>query len=420
MPSVIHSQTSRTNFGAESTLGTVATTMKHVQILDGDPVAELATQTADNPAQVRRQREFVNPVQLTRKGSQVKFRVALKKLATVLGASATPNPFNHADALSHQLILRAAFGGEVTPAAGSTVVSSSGTPVNQITVDSGDGANFTVGGVLIVEGEGPRRITAISTDAITFKPPLSGTPSVGTVVRNTYQYHVVEKDSQTFSLEHAPVESGTPIGEMRALGCHGQASFKFDVNALSEIELTLTALNWQGPGDLSVGDAPAADDMGETLAWNPTFWLVASAMATLPSASDEIATANVAMPRKWQEVAGSVVNGVGSVHDVSGRGEPIDIDVEGLFDADWESRFTGGTTLSLVMFTTVGSGSATRYFGLWFPTVKVVESPKRKTNDALLYSTAKLRAYMAVDIGGATPALSTAAIVTSNVVAFMG
>lgn len=419
MPSVIHSQTSRTNFGAESTLGTVSSNMKHVQILDGDPVADLATQTAPNPAQVRRQREFVTPVQLTRKGSSVKMRVALKKVPSILNAAATPVAFDHADALSHQLIMRAAFGGELTPAAGSTVASSSGTPVNSITVASGHGSRFVPGQVIVVTGEGPRRVKTVSTDTLTIDPPLSGTPSVGTVVRNCYNYHLTEKDSQTFSLEHAPVETGTPISEMRALGCYGQAAFKFDVNALSEIELTLAALNWQGPGDLSIGDAPVADDMGDTLAWNPTVWLVSS-MATLPSASDEVATASVALPRKWQEVAGSVVNGVGSVHDVSGRGEPIDIDCEGLFDADWESRFTGGTTLSMVMFTTVGTGSSARYFGLWFPTCKVVESPKRKTNDALLYSTAKLRAYMAVDIGGATPALSTAQIVTSNVVAFMG
>ena len=419
MPVVIHSQTSRTRIGAEATFGTVSTNMRDVQILDGDPTADLATQTVENPAQVRRQREFVTPVQLTRKGSQVKIRVALKAVPAILNAAATPVPFDDAAALSHQLAMRAALGGELTPAAGSIVTASAGTPVNQITVDSGDGANFAVGQIIIVTGEGPRRVTAISTDTLTLAPPLSAAPATNTVVRNAYNYHVVEKDSQTYSIEHAPVESGTPAAEMRALGCHGSASFKLDVNALSEIELTFTAANWEGPGDLSIGDGPVADDMGSTLAWNPTFWCVTS-LATLPSSSDEIATASVSIPRKWQEVAGSVVNGIGSVHDVSGRGEPIDIDVEGLFDADWQSRFTAGTTLSLVMFTTVGTGSSARYFGLWFPTVKVVESPKRKTNEALLYSTAKLRAFMATDIGGATPALSTAQIVTSNVVAFMG
>lgn len=419
MASVLHAQTSRTNFGAESTFGTVATNMKHLAILEGDPAAELATQTVPVPEQQRRQRQFVPNAQLTRKGSTLKLRVALKKLASILNAAASPVAFDHADALSHQLVMRAALGGELAPAAGSTVASSSGTPVNQITVASGHGSRFAPGQIIIITGEGPRRVTAVSTDTLTIAPPLSGSPATNTVVRNCYNYHVVEKDSQTFSVEHAPVESGTPIAEMRALGCYGSAAFKLDVNALAEVELSLTAANWQGPGDLSIGDAPAADDMGDVLAWNPTIWL-ASSLATLPSASDEVATASVSLPRKWQEVPGSVVNGIGSVHDVSGRGEPIDIDVEGLFDADWESRFTGGTELSLVMYTTVGSGSSARYFGLWFPTTRVVESPKRKTNDALLYSTCKLRAFMAKDIGGATPALSTAQIVTSNVVAFLG
>ncbi len=301
MASVIHAQTSRTNIGAESTFGTVSSNMRHLQILEGDPMAELATQTAPNPAQVRRQREFVDPVQLTRKGSQLKLRAALKKVPAILNAAASPVAFNHADALSHQLVMRAAFGGELTPAAGSTVASSSGTPVNSITVASGHGSRFVPGQVIIVTGEGPRRVKTVSTDTLTLDPPLSGTPSVGTVVRNCYCYHVVEKDSQTFSVEHAPVESGTPIGEMRALGCYGSATFKLDVNALSEIELTFTAVNWQGPGDLSIGDAPAADDMGATLAWNPTNWLAAS-LATLPSPSDEIATATVTLPRMWVSI----------------------------------------------------------------------------------------------------------------------
>lgn len=415
----LHVQTSRTRIGVQSAIGTASSNMIDVEILVGDPVAGLTQATVANPAQVRRRRNYKDTVTLTKKGSPVSFEVAIKRLATALASGTSPVAFSNSAALSHQILMRAALGAELTPGAGSTVAGSSGTPVNVVTVASGHGSRFAVGSVVIVVGEGPRRVTAISTDDLTLSPPLSGAPSVGTVVRNCYCYYTGETDSTVYTLEHVPVESGTPVGEMRALGCHFSPEFMLEVDALAKLKLSGACLDWSGPGDLSIGDAPAADDMGAPFAWNPTYWLESS-FATLPSPADEVGNVKVSLPRKWQMVPGSTINGVGAVYEVAGRGEPIEVEVEGLYDPDWWSRRSAGTALSFVGYTSDGSGSSSRYFGFWMPTVKVIEQPTRGALDALLSSKAKLRAMQATDIDAETAALSTAGIRTANCIFFLG
>lgn len=416
----LHVETSRTRIGVQSSgIGTVASNMKDLEILAGDPAAGLTQQTVDNPAQARRRRNYKDKVSLTKKGSPVGLEVAIKRLATVLASGTSPVAFDHADALSHQIVMRAALGAELAPAAGSTVVGSSGTPVNVVSVASGHGSRFAVGSIIIIVGEGPRRIVAKSSDDLTVSPPLSASPSVGTVVRNCYCYYTGETDSTVYTVQHVPVESGTPVAEHQMIGAHFSPEFMLEVDNLARLKLSGACLDWTGPGDLSIGDAPAADDMGAPLAWNPTFWLEDS-FATLPSPADEVGTVKIGLPRKWQMVQGSVVNGVGSVHEVAGRGEPIDIDVEGLYDPDWWTRRAASTNLGFVGYTSDGTGSSSRYFGFWCPTVKVIEQPTRGALDALLSSKAKLRAMQATDIDAETAALSTAGIRTANIIFFLG
>lgn len=415
----LHNQTSRTRIGAQSAIGTAATTMKDLEILAGDPAAGLTQATVDNPAQVRRRRQYKDKVSLTKKGSPVELEVAIKRLAAVLASGTSPVAFDHADALSHQIVMRAALGAELTPAAGSTVAGSSGTPVNVVTVATGHGSRFAIGSIIIVVGEGPRRITAKSSDDLTLSPPLSAAPSVGTVVRNCYCYYTGETDSTVYTVQHVPVESGTPVAEHQMVGAHFSPEFMLEVDNLARLKLSGACLDWTGPGDLSIGDTPTADDMGAPIAWNPTFWLESS-FATLPTPADEVGTVKIGLPRKWQMVQGSVVNGVGSVHEVAGRGEPIDIDVEGLYDPDWWTRRAASTNLSFVGYTSDGTGSSSRYFGFWCPTTKVIEQPTRGALDALLSAKAKIRAMQATDIDAETAALSTAGIRTANIIFFLG
>lgn len=420
----LHNQTSRTRIGAQSVgLATAASTMKDIEIIGpANPLGESVQKTTANNAQTRRRRDFQPTIRLQKSDSPVKFSVYMKGLATVLNAAATPHAFTHASALSHQLFYRALFGGELTPAAGSTVASSSGSPVGSITVASGHGSRFVPGQIIAIERTDAapwvRRVTAVSTDTLTISPPLedAAAPSAGDVVRNAFCYFLAEHDSQTFTVEHLAREDGTPETQMRALGVHGGGSFKLGINEAAEVSFDGTSVSHTTPDDLSISDDPVADDMGDPLVWQPVVWW--SSLSTAPDVA-EISTMALNVARKWQSVPGAVLEGVGSVHEVAGRGEPLSIDCEGLFSKDAWDAFVAKTERPFVAYTVVGTGSSARVVGFWCPRTQVIESPTIGAMDALMSRKFKLRPLMATDISGATPALSTPEIRTSNVVWFM-
>ena len=422
----VHTETSRTRIGVQaSSIGTAASTMKDIEILGGggSPLGKLTQKTEPNRAQVRRRREYKQPIKLTKVGSPVELATNVKGLATVLGTAATPVAYTNSSALSHQLLLRMLFGAELTPAAGSTVASSSGTPVDTVTVASGHGSRFVIGQIIVIERSGAapwvRRVTGITSDALTVFPPLDDSPATSAVVRNCYCYYPGETDSTTFTIEHTAVESATPVTQKRAVGVFGQGEFKLENDTAAELSFKGECLDWQGPDDLSISDDPVADDMGDPLVWSPTFYLGMTSGAA-PSVAADVASIKVSVPRKWQKVHGSVVNGVGSVHEVAGRGEPIEISVESLYDNAWWTRFGSDTDLNLLAYTCVGTGSSARVFGFYFPLVRAVETPADEVKEALAFAMVKLRAFQAEDISGATPALSVAQIRTTNCIAFVG
>jgi hypothetical protein len=413
----IHKQLSRTRIGVQSAIGTVASTFKDLVLLgDANPLGQSKRETAPNRSQRRRRRDYVDPIQLQKSGSPVEFAVNLQRMATALTSSATPVAYSNSSALSHQLLYRMIFGGELTPAAGSAVVSSSGSPVDTVNVTSGHGGRFVIGQVIWIAGVGVRRVTGISTDALTISPPASAI-SDGAVVRNLYQYFPAETDSTVFSLQHAFVESGSAITQMQALGVHGSGEFKLDINAAGEISFKGMGLDWSGPDDLSISDDPVADDMGAPMLWQPTlYWEAFSGAPTVA----ELSSVKLSVPRKWQKVPGAVIQGVGSVHEVAAREDPITLEIEGLMSTTAWTDFAAGNAKSFAAYTEDGSGSALRTSGFWVPRAKVIETPQVTFMDQLVAFKAKLRADMAQDIAGATPALSTAEIRTTNLIWFNG
>lgn len=425
MAVALHSQTSRTRIGVQASIGTASSNMRDIEVLGGQnaPLAGLVQATAMNAAQVRRRREGRAPVKLVKAGAPVDFTAYVKGLASVLGASATPVAFSNSSALSHQVLLRMGLGGELAPAAGSTVASSSGSPVDEITVASGHGTRFVVGQIIVIERANAepwvRRVTDVTSDTLTVYPPLDASPATSAVVRNAFCYFPAEYDSTTFTIEHAPVETGTPTAQKRAVGAHGQTTFTLDNGAVAQMAFAGQCLDWQGPDDLSISTDPVADDMGAPLVWTPRMFL-GDSWASAPSVAGEVATVKVTIPRKWQTVPGSVINGIGSVHEVAGRDEPITVEVEGLFDDGWWSRFTSDTRETLIAYTVVGTGSSARVFGCWMGRVGVVESPTSQTKDALIYTQAKLQAFLDTTITGSDPAMSVAQIRTANCIFFMG
>lgn len=421
-----HIETSRTRLGAQtSSLATAAAALKDLEIITATPpMADAVQKTATNNAQTRRRRDYRAEIKLSRSGSPVKLSAYVKGLSSVLNAAATPVAFTSSSALSHQLLLRAIFGAELTPAAGSTVASSSGTPVDEISVATGHGSRFVPGQIIVIERSAAapwvRRVTAVSGDDLTISPPLpSGeSPSTSAVVRNAYCYFPGESDSQTFTVEHAAVDpSGSVESQVRALGVHGGGSMKLGINEVAEYAFDGQSVSHTAPGDLSVSLDPVADDMGDPMVWQPTLWW--GDLATAPSSVAELSVATLGVPRKWQMVPGAVLEGVGSVHEVAGRGDPIGVDCEGLFDSDAWADFASNAEKAFVAYTVIGVGSAARVVGFWCPRVIVQASPTMGAMESLLSRKFRLKALQAQDVAGATPALTTPGIQTANVVWFV-
>lgn len=423
MPAV-HVETSRTRIGVQGALETASSNMRPIVCWgDTNPIGKAKRKTFANQSQTARRRDAKAVVKGPRTDGPIELTVALKRLASVLNASATPVAYSHASALSHQLLYRAIFGAELTPTAGSTVASSSGTPVDTITVASGHGGRFVVGQVFVLVDTAlyVRRVTGVSTDAVSFHPPLPNgvTPTVGAVVRSTYCYYPGERDSTVFTVDHAWVESGTAEAQRRAIGCYGQGEFTTNVDEVGAIKFTGSSVSHTDPDDLSLSTDPTADDMGGEFTWVPTIYWMTS-LAAAPSAVAEITSLKISVPRKWQVVPGATINGKGSVHEVAGRGEPITIEFAGLVEKDWWTAFEAGTKGTLVAYTSDGSDTSARVAGFWVGTAYVSETPEVEFLDRLVSFKATLTAQTDVSITGADPALSVAGIRTANLVSFLG
>ena len=417
-----HIENSVTRIGVQSSLGTASSNMRRLTLMgDAHPIAGAQRKVFPNTSQGQRRRLGLAPIRGPREGATVALPVHLRGVASVLNAAASPVAYDNSSALPHQILWRAAFGGELTPAAGSTVAGSSGTPVNSIDVASGHGSRFVIGQMIVIVISGtpyPRRVTAISTDTLTIVPPLPSAPSVGDVVRNTYCYYPAERDTTVYTVEHADVEASGTTTQRRAIGVYGGAEFNLPVNEPGSITFNGTAVDHTDPGDLSISTDPAAELDGDPLVVTPTFYLM-DTMSAAPSVVD-LSSFKVNIPRNWQTVPGSVVNGIGSVHEVAGRDAPITIEVQGLFDAAWMTAFESSTDYSLLFFTSYGSGTAARVAGFYAGTVRLHATPTITELGKLRAVSFVLRCETDTTIAGAAPALSTAEIRTANLIGFRG
>lgn len=417
-----HIETSVTRIGVQASLAAASSNMRPITLMgDTHPIATAARQVFANTSQNQRRRTGRAPIKGPRTGATVTVPAHLRSVAAVLNAAATPVAYDDASALPHQLLWRAAMGAELAPAAGSTVASSSGTPVTSITVASGHGTRFVIGQMIVVvmgSTPYPRRVTAVSTDTLTIAPPLPSAPSTGDVVRNCYCYYPPERDSTTFTVEHAQVEASGATTQRRAVACYGGGEISLPTNEPASVTLNLTALDHTDPGDLSISTDPVAGLDGDPLVWTPTIYIM-DTMSAAPSVAG-VASLQVAVPRNWQTVPGSVLNGFGSVHEVAGREAPITLDFEGLFDSAWWTAFEAGTDYTVLAFTSYGSGTSARVAGFYAGVTRLHATPQATDMGKLRASKFQLVAELDTTIAGAAPALSTAEIRTANLIFFRG
>lgn len=418
-----HIETSVTRIGYQSSgLATAASNMRRITLWgDAHPIGTSKRQVFPNTSQNQRRRQGRPPIKGPRVGGPVAFTVPLRGVPAVLNAAATPVAFSNANALPMQLLWTMLLGAELTPAAGSAVVGSSGTPVTGVEVTAGHGSRFVVGQMITIITSGvpyPRRVTAISTDTLTITPPLPGAPSVADVVRNCYCYYPGERDSKTFTVEHAQVESGGPNSQRRAIGCYGSGEINLPTNEVGSIAYSGVSVDHTDPGDLSISTDPIAELDGDPLVVTPTIYIM-DTMAAAPDLAAVTGT-KVAVPRAWQTVPGTTLNGIGSVHEVAGREQPVSIEFEGLFDAAWWTAFEANTDYSVLAFTTFGSGTSARVSGFFAGKTHLPMTPEGSDIGKLRGNKFTLHAETDTTITGAAPALSTAEIRTANLIFFHG
>jgi len=417
--STVHAAAGRTQIGVQSALGTVTSNWRDL-VLRGpaNPLGALARKMLPRKDERRYQHDAQTPVKGLQAGASVEMMVDGKRVSTRLASGASPVAFDSASALSHQVLLRAGIGGELTPAAGSTAA---GTPsAASCAVASGHGSRFVAGQIAIFNGT-PRRVLSVSTDTLGLFPDLAlgAIPSSGDAVLNCYNYHLgLAGDSTVYSVRHAWTESGSAETQRQGLGLHAGLSLTLTVGELVGYKLAGQVLSFTDPGDLSMSLATTADDMGAPLVWNPTCYLGSGTSA--PSDA-QLSTIEVTIPRKWQTVQGSGgTQGVVAVKDVASHDTPCLVKISGHAGAAQWTAWAAQTERYLLAYTQDGSGTDQRTLGVYFGRLVFEGEPQVTINGDLVFFEATLRALMPTDITSTPTPGSTAQIAVSPMIVFLG
>lgn len=389
----LHPDTLVCRIGAESTFGTTASTMKRV-VLDGAqiPLAGLKTEMLPVADLSPHMEDARLPVRGLTRGGQIKLKVNIKRLVTRVISSVTPAAYSAAGALSHQILLTHWLGGE-SVAAGSTLASSASASASSITVASGHGSRFPVGSMIgIVEdtaGLRPYLVTSVSTDTLGIYPNLRGAAASGNVVANGYTYHRAENHTgPSLTVEQAQYESGTPANQRRARGVYGSCKLTLGIGAQPSLEFTGEASAEDGPGDLSIPVTAAADDMGAHFgAWAPEVLFQTGASFTSSYVCDSF---ELDVPNAWQWVQqGDGVGARNGAVRVNGKSGPATWTLKLRMDPAEYTSFTSDTSRYLMLWTTVGTGTSARIFGVMIARAAVSEEPVQVIENGLVFVTLK-------------------------------
>jgi hypothetical protein len=341
-------------------------------------------------------------------GSPVALAVDVKPTSGRLNASATPVAFSNASALSHQLLWRAAMGGELAPAAGTTVDSYSAPAV---TVATGHGSRFAVGQWFLYEATSGalslHQVTAIATDVLTVQPPLPGTPANGEVIRNLFNYFLTEDDTTTFTVDHAPIEAGSNEAQSRGRGCVFSPEIGLTLGGVPMLSLSGTSADHDGFGDLSLSETAVSDDMAAPFALdvssgNGGLWL-ASSLSSLPSAS-LITSLRLTVPRQWQDIPGAGgVSSLAARKEVAGPQQPIQVELTLRGGTAEVTAFANMSSRHLVLFGLSGTGTSGRAFLVHIPNAVPATPPTVQVDGELAFCrmvlTAQRNGLASTDLG---------------------
>lgn len=426
--------------GAEAVaFGTLAANPKRIYLVGNTPPLGKAARKMLPNADIRvRRNDAVSPVAGLMNESPVELSVYAKATKTALDAGAAPSIFSAAGALSHQIVYRAQWGAEVTPHAGTTIeayTAAAPPALASVEVAAGTGALFLEGEVIAVEvgatgGDWEyKRITEIAGDVLTVAPAFNVAPYVPVgktgKVRALYNYYLPESlDTQSYSVQTAYYETAAEVTQRQGLGCTFTGSETLAVGEVPTVKLAGKSATHTAPGDLSLTVDEAADDVGAPIVWEPCGALFTS-LATAPSAI-RVHEASYDLQRSWQDVPGCGVEGLLYRVETAGRDKRPTITLKGTTQdaagdpgSPW-TLFSGGSALSLLLFTKVGSGTDARVKGFWFPRLVLESEPVYGELGELVTWEATFTAHLARDAVAYPPASTDTALALAPAIMFWG
>lgn len=182
--------------------------------------------------------------------------------------------------MPQKIPLRCLFGGESLPEVGTQAATP--TSSTAFTVDSGDGANIPAGQIIGVKtnstvGIEVAQVRSRATDDVTVYPALSATPDANADVINFACFYPTRSNSRSMSVAGTGRETSR---QFRFTGCTGSASFKFERDAMAQMEVNLKAATFAGPEALSLA-VTRSEDAGVPIAVrNLVVWLQPVATTT--------------------------------------------------------------------------------------------------------------------------------------------
>lgn len=346
-----------THVGIESTYGTTPTVYRCFP-----DEGSITLEQANLPNEDEREHLFkaLDPV-LGLKSWKAQLGFKLRPSASQLLTGSSPSA-----TLPGCIALKAALGGE-NYAAGSTVAA--GSTASSLNVASGHGSRFKVGQLIAVEVSSAlelARVTAISTDALSLWPSLSGSPSTSAIVVNAHAYWPVQEHTSSLTIQH--VKALASAGHAWTLngGAVG-AALKIERGAILRYVADVAGSSWTFPE----GSPPAYTAASETqaaphVARDAIVYLQAFATTTRTNYVAEAVTVeitagtNVLVP----ELGG--VEGVTGVMRTGGR-PMAKVTLKQRADTAMMSAYSAQTALSLVLAFPRGSGTSKRFVAIDCP-----------------------------------------------------
>jgi hypothetical protein len=359
--------------GIESTYGTTPSMTRIYPVADSFEVnVEQTELDVDDESALLY--DYKNPV-VGLESCKPKFTVYARPDATQLTQAASPaTPWLGT-------ILKAALGGEVTPAAGSNIVT--GSTTTSLNVTDSEGSRLTAYVPFLVDVGGvpePTFATAIATggnpDVATLGLALSTTPTAGEDIINTYTYYPTASNTTTFTLQHA--YAGNSARQWTMNGCVA-TGLSIDVPRDGLIKIGVEAMGsvHTGPSAQSISVAYAADPMNPPFGVRESIFVLQSTSTTtrthypIHSFAAKLNLGMTLIP----EVGGTTEGVVGAMR----TGErlfaefTVRIRADNVRDTtDWVSR----TDMFMLFAVPRGSGSTKQWLIIYAPKVVIVGKPK--------------------------------------------